>query len=105
MKSLKNNDRKDIGMRKALLLTCLVIGSINAMDRQLTLEERVLNKIVKNKISCILGLSCECPTYLGRCRYFHVHINMLIEMDKRALRLQAEKDEAMLRFSNHRLPG
>lgn len=75
------------------LLLVITVGSIAAMNCPPTLQERMLAKAISRRISCILGVSCECPAYLGKCRYFHQHINLLLELDRRELQMQERLDE------------
>lgn len=53
----------------------------------------IARRAFEKRMSCILGVSCECPAYLGKCRYFHEHINLLLELDRRELQMQVRLDE------------
>jgi len=75
------------------LLLFIIIGSVAAMDGPLTWQERMLAQVAARRMSCILGVSCECPTYLGKCRYFHEHIKLLLELDRQELAMQVRFDE------------
>ena len=72
-------------MKSSIVMVCLCVGTIGAMDRSLTHAEAIeviKRKVFERKISCVLGISCECPVYLGKCRYFSEHINFELEKDR-----------------------